>query len=523
MLRDEAFQNGHQIVVADEGGAGAVDVLGLDVAAGIQYQLAGKAHAAGIRLRVIVAVHHVERVVGQGLGEHDGLLSFGQVDGLGQHHVAVKLGKAVKVHQDIAVGVQVVQDLAELRGGDEIAVVFAAQRFIRESPGRVRHQHMEAQIGDHGGILMLNQLVLDGGVFGSLGGQTRIVIQIAVGFQHGNGSGIVVTGSQLGSLVQNLLLLRLGQVRGGLGLVQVALLVLLVDPLLLNQVGDGADDKGQHQNQAYAGDDGGQVNLLEDLGFGFSPASAGAAGILGLLRQLSGQGRSKVQVIEFGEDVGAGRLAFLLRALPGRTFAGGRVLLLVHGPVCKILRLCFLGVLCVHVHFNLLGLFGLRKIHVVFKFLSILGEIRILRRVIILCVFIGILPGVPAAAQIQKIVQIHVRVEVVIVICVRLKIRVLLHIVRFLILRVRIAQIDTIQIQSVQVQPVLRGIFGYGLLRLGAQSQFLIGEFRKVNIVIVFLGIQKRFGIKAVFIFKIELTVEIVLTHCASLPLWYNQ
>ena len=192
MLADEILQNGNEVVVAHKGLACGVDVLGLDIAVAVYHQLVGKAVALGVRLAVAVAVHHVGEVVDHGLRQHDGLLALRQHDGFDHElFVALQIGlggdEAVEVHQNIAVVVQLGQNLGEFSGGDEILVVAAAELGIRLGSGHVLNEHMEAQVGDQGGILVFYQGALGGFVFCTLAGNVRMLGQVAYGFQLFNG------------------------------------------------------------------------------------------------------------------------------------------------------------------------------------------------------------------------------------------------------------------------------------------------------------------------------------------------
>ena len=177
-----------------------------------------------------------------------GLELIGSGNGLSDIH------EVVKIHQYVVVGVELLQNLGELVDGDKVLIVLSAQLLIVEGTGRVSNQHVEAEVGNLGIILVLNQRIHRVDVLRALCAHIGVVCNIREGIQLLNGTLIIIVGGQHGGLVHNPLIFflrRLGIADRSLNLI---LLDGVVDPFLLDGVGDRADDEGENQDQTHAGD-----------------------------------------------------------------------------------------------------------------------------------------------------------------------------------------------------------------------------------------------------------------------------
>ena len=324
MVFDEGFQHGNQIVIAYLGLAASVHILCLDLTGGIHNQLIGKAGTGGIGLAVLIAVHHVVIVVDHGFGDHNGLLALGQEDGvIGVIHAAGEVlrtgNKVLEVHQNVAVAVELVQNLTEFLHGYKIPVVHAAQLRICKGADGILNEHMEGKVGDGVDILPLHQLGFGVQVFGLLGGELLLDRGIVGGkaVQGGHGAVIVVLGGLDLCSLQQLLIDGGNAVRLLAGLERLGLFLCLFQLSQLQTVGQGACHKAHNQNKGHKTDDGGQIGLLEDLHFGRTAASLPAAVFIhGFgLRIFPAVDGLHVPVQEFGEKRGLVRL-FALLLLP---------------------------------------------------------------------------------------------------------------------------------------------------------------------------------------------------------------
>ena len=471
MLGNKVLQNGHKVIVAHQGLAGGVDVLRLDVAVSVDDQLVGEAVALGVGLVVAVAVHHVLKVVDHGLGEHHGLLALRQENGV--HHellVAVQIGvggnEAIKVHQHIAVGVQLVQNLGEFAGGDEIFVVAAAQLRVLLGPGHVLDEDVEAQVGNQGGVLVFHQRILGGLILGPLGGDLRVLGQVADGFQLFDGLVVVIARGQNLGLLHDPLALSGQLLRLGDGGVQLALRVLVVNLAPLDDVGQGTENEGQHQDQAHADRQRRQIHLLEDLGAALSSAAAGIVRVHRFLPLLLVEHGAKVKVEEFGKNIGGFQLGKLGHFRHFYGLAG--LLLLPGGLVFGLLVIGFL-VPVLELGGRFLVVRGLLAI--VFLALVLL-RLRILRLLNLRAVLLRLLPALLRLrrlflAHVQKIVQTAVQIKVLLP----------------------------------------------GPLVLGGQAQLFIGKFVHIQIIVIRLIAREGLGVKAVSFIEIEIDVKIFLCH----------
>ena len=500
---DEVLQNGDKIVIAGQGVIGAVDILCLDIAVFIQNQLVGKARAAGIGHAVFVAVNHVLEVVDHGLGEHERLLSLGEENGLGLELIGSGNGlsdihEVVKIHQYVVVGVELLQNLGELVDGDKVLIVLSAKLLVVEGAGGVSDQHVEAEVGNLGIILVLNQRIHRVDVLRALCAHVGVVCNIREGIQLLNGTLIIIVGGQLGGLVHNPLIFflrRLGIADRSLNLI---LLDGVVDPLLLNGVGDRADDEGEDQDQTHAGDQRGQVDLLEDLRFGLPAPTPGIGGVNRCFQRFLIRQGSKVKVVQLGEDVGLRFLRLLWLALTGglcRLFlpAAGRLVLdFLIRVVVFILRLVVeIGVILRRgLEVGIILRCGLRLIVlVVQKFRPI--KVRVV--LLFVCAEIVMLLRIAAnGLGGQNIVQIKL-------------VNGLIGIL--------------VQTQTAEIQLVVVSV-GDGFIQLVAVGRHVV-KLGKIYICAVF-AVQKCLGVEVVII-EMEIHVEIVLSHSSSLPLWYSQ
>ena len=156
MLRNEALQHRNQVVIANQLLTIAVNIGSLDVAIGIHHQLIGKAMTLAVQLAVLIRVNHVFKIVDHGLGNHHRLFALGQINGFCskggisiQANVAVD--EAVKIHQDIISGIQLVQNPAEFLYRYEVLVVEACiltGHILVTGAGSIGHQHMEGEVGN---------------------------------------------------------------------------------------------------------------------------------------------------------------------------------------------------------------------------------------------------------------------------------------------------------------------------------------------------------------------------------------
>ena len=324
MVFDEGFQHGDQIVIAYLGLAASVHIPGLDLTGGIHNQPVGKARTGGIGLAVLIAVYHVVIVVDHGLGDHNRLLALGQEDGvIGVIHAAGEIlrtgNKVVEVHQDVAVAIELIQNLTEFLHGYKVPVVHTAQLRVRKGADGVLNQHMEGKVGDGVHILPLHQLGLGVQVFGLLGGELLLDRGIVGGkaVQGGHGAVIVVLGGLDLCSLQQLLIDGGNAVRLLAGLERLGLFLCLFQLSQLQTVGQGACHKAHNQNKGHKTDDGGQIGLLEDLHFGGTAASLPVAVFVHgfRLRILPAVDGLHVPVQKFGENRGLIRL-FALLLLP---------------------------------------------------------------------------------------------------------------------------------------------------------------------------------------------------------------
>ena len=165
---------------------------------------------------------------------------------------------------------------------------------------------MEAQVGDHVGVLMGLQLVLCQGVVPDLG--SDLLVGDIQCLEQGNGTIIVITGHQ-GLRFIHYLLYPLGFLfRGADGGTQMALRPVRFILFQLNEVGKGTDYKGHHQNQADTGNDGREVNLLKDLDGRLPPAAPRILGVRRRLTQFLVEHGGEIHIIELAEDIGHGNL-----------------------------------------------------------------------------------------------------------------------------------------------------------------------------------------------------------------------
>ena len=503
---DEVLQNGDKIVIAGQGVIGAVDILSLDIAVFIQNQLVGKARAAGIGHAVFVAVNHVLEVVDHGLGEHERLLPLREENGLGLELIGSVNGlpdadEVIKVHQYVVVGVELLQNLGELVDGDKVLIVLSAKLLVAEGAGGVGDQHMEAEVGNLGIILVLNQRIHCVDVLRALCAHVGVVCNIREGIQLLNGTLVIVVGGQHGGLVHNPLIFflrRLGIADRSLNLI---LLDGVVDPFLLDGVGDRADDEGENQDQTHAGDQRGQVDLLEDLRFGLPAPTPGIGGVNRCFQRFLIRQGSKVKVIQLGEDVGLRFLRLLWLALTGRF--GGLFRLFL--PAAGRLVLDFL-------------------IRVVVFILRLVVEIGVILRrglevgIILRCGLRLIV------LVVQKFRPIKVRV-VLLFVCA--EIVMLLRIAANGLGGQNIVQIKLVngligilvQTQTTEIQLVVVSV-GDGFIQLVTAGRHVV-KLGKIYICAVF-AVQKCLGVEVVII-EMEIHVEIVLSHSSSLPLWYSQ
>ena len=234
--------------------------------------------------------------------------------------------------------------------------------------------------------------------------------QVADGLQLFDGLVIVIAGGKRLGLRQNLLtlgsqLLRLRN-RG----IQLTLLVLLVNLMALNHVGQGADDKGKHHNQTHTDQQGRQVHLLEDLGAALSSAAAGIVRVHRLLPLLLVKHGAEIEVKESGKNIGGFQLGKLgqLDGLAGLFLLFGSFLHILIVGFVVFTRISAGGILIV---------LGLPVIGFLARVLPGDFLLRLLRRRIVLAaVLFRLLPGLLGfLAHIQKIVQIAVQIEVILV------------------------------------------------------------------------------------------------------------
>ena len=503
---DEVLQNGDKIVIAGQGVIGAVDILSLDIAVFIQNQLVGKARAAGVGHAVVVAVNHVLEVVDHGLGEHKRLLPLREENGLGLELIGAGNGlpdvyEVVKIHQHVVVGVELLQNLGELVDGDKVLIVLSAKLLIVEGAGGVGDQHVEAEVGNLGIVLVLNQRIHRVDILRALCAHVGVVCNIREGIQLLNGTLVIVVGGQLGGLVHNpliFLLRRLGAADGGFDLV---LFDGVVDPLLLDGIGNRADDEGENQNQTHAGNQGRQIDLLEDLCLGFPAPTPGIGGVNRCFQRFLIRQGSKVKVIQLGEDVGLRFLRLLWLALTGRF--GGLFRLFL--PAAGRLVLDFLIRVVVFI------------LRLVMKIGVILGrglEVGIILRCGLRLIVLVV----------QKFRPIKVRV-VLLFVCA--EIVMLLRIAANGLGGQNIVQIKLVngligilvQTQTAEIQLIVVSV-GDGFIQLVTAGRHVV-KLGKIYICAVF-AVQKCLGVEVVII-EMEIHVEIVLSHSSSLPLWYSQ
>ena len=484
---DKVLQNGNQVIVAHQGLIAAIHILGLDVTVFIHYQLAGKAGTAGIGLAVIVAVDHIIEVVDHGLGDHDRLLPGRQHEGgLEEAFLAVHTGaggnEAVEVNEDIAAGIELVQNLGELVDGDKVPVIQTAVLGIADGPRGIRHQHMEGQVGDLGNILPLHKLALCVGVLGFFFGNGLLVLRVGAGegVQLGNGFVVVVPGSQglgLGHQSVIFLLRRVGSLGGAEGLPPAG---FVVEHLLFHRVGNGTDDEGQHQKQRNPRDNGGKINFLKNLGLaGLSAAADPAVGIhrLFVLRLTD---RRQIQIQQLGEHRG---LFGLVGSGPS---AAGR---LIRFRFRVPFRFLF-GILLREFIFRDLIL----RLRILFRKLRVLRLLRLL-----LGDLLTVLPA-SADGQILFFRKIH----------------------RIFLFRDFPGYV--IQVKVVKGSGIIPGIL---FIRQGIQIKIaqkirirILGGFISAvrnRRILRFIGVHKQAGVKTIFFFKVEIDIKIILIHI-SIP-----
>ena len=505
---DEVLQNGDKIVIAGQGVIGAVDILSLDIAVFIQNQLVGKARAAGVGHAVVVAVNHVLEVVDHGLGEHERLLSLGEENGLGLELIGAGNGlpdadEVIKVHQYVVVGVELLQNLGELVDGDKVLIVLSTKLLVVEGAGGVGDQHVEAEVGNLGIILVLNQRIHCVDVLRALCAHIGVVCNIREGIQLLNGTLIIIVGGQHGGLVHNPLIFflrRLGIADRSLNLILLDGVIVIFD-LTADDVGDRADDEGENQDQTHAGDQRGQVDLLENLCLGLPAPTPGIGGVYRCFQRFLIRQGSKVKVIQLGEDVGLRFLRLLWLALTGRFGCLFRLFL----PAAGRLVLDFL-------------------IRVVVFVLRLVVEIGVILRrglevgIILRCGLRLIV------LVVQKFRPIKVRV-VLLFVCA--EIVMLLRIAANGLGGQNIVQIKLVngligilvQTQTAEIQLVVVSV-GDGFIQLVTAGRHVV-KLGKIYICAVF-AVQKCLGVEVVII-EMEIHVEIVLSHSSSLPLWYSQ
>ena len=110
--------------------------------------------------------------------------------------------------------------------------------------------------------------------------------------------------------------------------------------------------------------------------------------------------------------------------------------------------------------------------------------------------------------------------RVVLVICLFFLFRFTTHIQEIVQPCVRIKIPVEIFVLKKGVVCVLRGA-GSGILR--RQAQFFIGKFVQVYRIIIGVRAQKCLRIKTIFFFKVEIDIEIVLTHLCIPTFWYHK
>ena len=264
---NKIFQNGNQIVVANHSFTAAVDHFGLDLAV-LKNQSGGKTRTVLVGHAVSVAVDHVIEIVYHGLGQHERLLAVGQIQGLGG--IGDRLAgnglrdKAVHIHENIVIDVELIQNPLKFVNGDKIAVILSAELPVGECPVRIRNQHMEGQIRNLIGVIVRNQrgfLLL---VLGQTNFNFRVVALVAgEALQQGDGTVIVVALGQSGSCVNEILrflLLTLGLIHSGFGGFDAG---LVVQPDVGNEADNGTNHKNHNQQRGSTENEHGQRFIFE--------------------------------------------------------------------------------------------------------------------------------------------------------------------------------------------------------------------------------------------------------------------
>ena len=483
MLLNEGLQNGNQVVVADQRLAVGIHIGRLDFAVVIQHQLVGKAVALGVGGTVLIRVNHILKIVDHGLRNHHRLLALGQIDGLGEEAaVAVHTGnaadEAVEIHQHIVGSIKLIQNPGELLHGDKVLVVRAgkiAGHILVAGSGGIGHQHMEGEIGDGGDILQLHQLLLLIDQLCLLGRHLlgKLIVGAAVGVQQCDGALVIVAhhhSLRLGNQPLKFLLCDTGSVGLLLGFhLGGGLLVLLHRQC----VGYGADDEAENQKQRCAGDDGRKIDLLED--------------------------------------------AFLLPLFPADKFGVQRI---------EDLFIFELGHR-LHIHIQELGeraLFcGLRRFRRLFLF-ALAAQLGKAQAALLLFADRGIFFRIVLSFR-----EIHLILGILLLRRVFLPILAvdphIIVIVSFLLRSGMLREIGGQVLVGIIVLAGIRILVFIALLikPVCVYSILLFGGCVLVQNVIkikIFILRHKILRIEAVFFFKIEIDIEIVLVHARPLPLW---
>ena len=289
--------------------------------------------------------------------------------------------------------------------------------------------------------------------------------QVAYGFQLFNGLVVVIARGQTLGLGHDLLALRFQLLRLGQGSIQLALLILLFNSPPVDHIGQRSDDKGQNQNEGHADQNGRQINLLENLTLGLSPAAPGIVRIHRFFHQFLVKHRRKVQVIEFPKEIGhlqLRKLQLLFGLLGGILFlAVLRVLALIFLVVNRILGytlVIFAGVAVIY-------FLGLIVAPVLGRRLA---EISVLRPFVFLRLdrSLGLLRDLRGGAHIQKVIQISVRVK--------------------------------------------------------AAAGTAAGENFRIGVIVIGVLLAVGVVVKAVSLVKVKINIEILIGHWSSLPSWYS-
>ena len=294
MLFDEAVQNGNKVVVAVEGVAGGIHVLRGDLTVA-DNQLACETVAVAAVGICLIGGQHVVHVVDHGLGQHDGGLAGGQIDGHGaEGDTAVFCGgfsnKAVEVNQNVALLVKLIQNLFKFGYSNEVVLVLHLVLIVIVCPVGIHNQHLEGQVCDGGGLVPALELILQRGVLSALVNHFLILFHIccigeAVQLIHG--TLVVITGSQQGSFLQQTLRLHLQAGLFAFCIFSISKCLIAIVDGILYHTANAAENEEQTQNCGQTGDDGRQVNFLDHP----LPAQGLPAGIYGQLGHFFFLGR----------------------------------------------------------------------------------------------------------------------------------------------------------------------------------------------------------------------------------------